>query len=785
MEKRIVLACAVTGLLWLLSAENSCETLMDFSRGSQRTVEIILSTKKITRMVNKTYRIPLNSTNWRDWRITFADEVNETELFQADLGELVKLYPHSTWLYRMYWSFNLYWTRFGKKSFSGLWLSFSSEDPSLRSAWSPYGNDRVLSFCLYLIHFHRSNSNTTINCQAVKVRFDPLKNENPRLRSPEAIVLVSINETVIIKQTKREVYKPRSSPSNKFMKAVNGIKRAEANANALRVKTSSATLAKLKGLVEKAIRSKSYSYAREVTGKIMYLLKTRSSRRKKRDFTDELNKFLQELREKVGKNKFDTFLAVQGDVALMFAVDDTGSMGEEISAAKKVAKHIINYKRKFPIAEYILSTFNDPYPDPTNPEPVIIKNESQAIEFQKEIDKLKAHGGGDCPENTLAGILGAVDKVQFPDSPLYVFTDAGPKDATEDKISRVRAAAKEMRLTINFMLTDYCGRSSGSRKDPKNIHPVFLSLAEGTSGQAILFNNLEEMERLSSWTIETMQGCVIVTSGSNKKRRGGRGIGSTDGRYTIPVDDSVEKMFVTINTAVEGDGIILRNTDNVEISSGKLSLPYVTIYEITNPKRGAWTLTVPGSLGDHEFSVKSSSDTNVDFEHYFLVELPSRRGRRTKVPISNPVAGKLNKVIISVAGSEKLDESSLRMQLITTKGNLIRYVVIQPRGQGKFTADFNPHSSVRSFKLKLKGTTQKGYPFERISQKIGSTTTAVAWVKYASNDQTLPLDRTTFIHFQVCNFGATEFFDSLVLKDKLGYLLRRRLSPIRAYKDRC
>ena len=48
------------------------------------------------------------------------------------------------------------------------------------------------------------------------------------------------------------------------MKAVNGIKRAEANANAVRVKYSSATLAKLKDLVEKAIRSKSYTYAREV-----------------------------------------------------------------------------------------------------------------------------------------------------------------------------------------------------------------------------------------------------------------------------------------------------------------------------------------------------------------------------------------------------------------------------------------------------------------------------------------------------------------------------------------
>lgn len=125
------------------------------------------------------------------------------------------------------------------------------------------------------------------------------------------------------------------------------------------------------------------------------------------------------------------------------------------------------------------------------------------------------------------------------------------------------------------------------------------------------------------------------------------------------------------------------------------------------------------------------------------------------------------------------------MQLITTKGNPIRDVVIQAQGQGKFTADVNPPSSVRSFRLKLRGTTQKGYAFERISQKIVNTTTAVAWVKYASNDQTLPLDRTTFIHLQVCNFGATEFFDCLVLKDKLGNLLRRRLSPIRAYKGRC
>lgn len=254
MEKRIVLACAVTALLWLLCAENSCETLMEFSRGSQRTVEIILSTKKITRMVNKTYRISLEAVSKAS--IEFHDdyEVNETELFQADLGDLVDLCGNSTWA-----DYCRIWIR------SPLWLSFSPEDPSLREAWLREGRDVASSFCQSAaISF--SERNTTLNCQAVKVRFNFWKSpwDGSVFKYPTAIILVTINETVIINQTKREVYKPRSSPSNKFMKAVNGIKRAEANANAVRVKNSSATLAKLKGLVEKAIRSKSYSYAREV-----------------------------------------------------------------------------------------------------------------------------------------------------------------------------------------------------------------------------------------------------------------------------------------------------------------------------------------------------------------------------------------------------------------------------------------------------------------------------------------------------------------------------------------
>ena len=150
--------------------------------------------------------------------------------------------------------------------------------------------------------------------------------------------------------------------------------------------------------------------------------------------------------------------------------------------------------------------------------------------------------------------------------------------------------------------------------------------------------------------------------------------------------------------------------------------------------------------------------------------------------------GKLNKMVITLAGSEKVDTSSLRLQLINTEGNLIRDVPLQNRsGDGiHFTAIITPAASKPFFKLKLKGSTQSGNPFERISHQVIKPTTAVLRAKRASNDYTLPLRRNTFIHFQLCNFGNTEIFNVAVVKDRLRYIDRSRLpSPKRVIKGRC
>ena len=172
-----------------------------------------------------------------------------------------------------------------------------------------------------------------------------------------------VTPTVISYQKKYKTYKPRTSPSNKFLEAINSIERAVANANASDMRYSEATLARLERLLVTAIKSKSYKYAQEVLGQVMYLLSVKTSPpgRKKRSSQNVGGKFVEGLRQQVGSSTFDSFMAVQGDVTLMFVIDDTGSMRDEIQATKNIAIDIINYPRLAPV-DYILSPFNDPYP---------------------------------------------------------------------------------------------------------------------------------------------------------------------------------------------------------------------------------------------------------------------------------------------------------------------------------------------------------------------------------------------------------------------------------------
>ena len=144
--------------------------------------------------------------------------------------------------------------------------------------------------------------------------------------------------------------------------------------------------------------------------------------------------------------------------------------------------------------------------------------------------------------------------------------------------------------------------------------------------------------------------------------------------------------------------------------------------------------------------------------------------------------GKLNTLVITLAGSEKVDNSSLRLQLITKDGSHISDVTLQPRDSVHFSASVMAPAQV--FKLKLRGNTRSGSPFQRISRQIIEPSKVLLRVWSASNDYTLPHNGITFLHFQLCNYGVRERFQ-VTVKERLGYLVTPRMSRRIARTNSC
>lgn len=68
---------------------------------------------------------------------------------------------------------------------------------------------------------------------------------------------------------------------------------------------------------------------------------------------------LLQLKSVLGNGGFDDLMSVNGDVSLVFAIDTTGSMAGEITAAKNIINAIASYPREGNV-NYILSPFADP-----------------------------------------------------------------------------------------------------------------------------------------------------------------------------------------------------------------------------------------------------------------------------------------------------------------------------------------------------------------------------------------------------------------------------------------
>jgi len=113
---------------------------------------------------------------------------------------------------------------------------------------------------------------------------------------------------------------------------------------------------------------------------------------------------------------------------VVFVIDDTGSMGNEIAAIKAGASTFMTDIQAVADAQFGVVSFDDPAADT-----VLHHNLSDDVaSVQAALNPIVASGGGDCPEFAISGISTAADQMTWranSERIIFLVTDAGVKDA--------------------------------------------------------------------------------------------------------------------------------------------------------------------------------------------------------------------------------------------------------------------------------------------------------------------------------------------------------------------
>uniref|UniRef100_A0A8C8VFL1 von Willebrand factor A domain containing 7 n=1 Tax=Pelusios castaneus TaxID=367368 RepID=A0A8C8VFL1_9SAUR len=273
--------------------------------------------------------------------------------------------------------------------------------------------------------------------------------------------------------------------------------------------------------------------------------------------------FLRELRRDLAHDKrFMRLLDVSPTTGLSFVLDTTGSMGEEIGAARLQAREIIS-RRLGSIEEpdyYLLVPFHDPGFGP-------VHKTSDASEFLKILDSISPLAGGDEPEMCLSALQLALLHSP-PMSEIFVFTDASAKDA--HLRSSVEALIQERRCKVTFLITEDPSRTRVKREVlAPDRFDLYVDLARSSGGQVIFTDNAN---------IRQVAGIIGETTASSVGRR--------DPTHHFWIDSRVDTVVVTI----QGDGGQRR--PHPTTGRGKTCVP---------PPVGRWTVEVsaPGNYSVH------------------------------------------------------------------------------------------------------------------------------------------------------------------------------------------
>ncbi|CAH1248685.1 VWA7 [Branchiostoma lanceolatum] len=472
------------------------------------------------------------------------------------------------------------------------------------------------------------------------------------------------------------------------------------------------------------------------------------------------------LLSQIGEENFREVLNLGSGNSMVFVIDVSGSMGDDVVAVRRETVQIVQSTTGTANApyNYILSTFSDPA------ELTTIQTTRDPNEMITWLNALTVHGGGDCPEYCFSGIELALRNC-LPDSKVFIFTDADPKDP--EKYSSISALMQEKEAVLNFLLTGSCtrrnlqdGQEKGYLKATSHItnkrsyRDWYEQLAQ-ESGGSVYEGDKEDIADLTGVISVALSNSAPVTLYKATLPAG-------SGRVVpLEVDSALLELVISLVAANSAPNVAIETPGGTQQVFGTPDAEIVVnvgtnrLYQIKNPSPGTWRLRLRDS---QQYMLEVTGKSIVDFSYQFM----KTTSNGILLPIDGrPVAGVNTTVIVDVLGSENVRQLT-RISLVNEVGNELVSSAMTAVG-GLLAAKYSAVAAIptEEFRVKIEGKDVNNTVFQRVQPTFIQPQS----FSLALQGEIEPLFAGGFtdVHFLLVNHGAQGTFSLSATDD--AYIL--------------
>ncbi|XP_019616852.1 PREDICTED: von Willebrand factor A domain-containing protein 7-like [Branchiostoma belcheri] len=430
------------------------------------------------------------------------------------------------------------------------------------------------------------------------------------------------------------------------------------------------------------------------------------------------------LLSQIGADKFKQVLNLGSGNSMVFVIDVSGSMSDDVAAVGQESIQIVQRTLGTATApyNYILSTFNDPE------DLGQVRTTKDPDVMITWLNELRVDGGGDCPEYCFSGIEQAL-LICLPESPLFIFTDADPKDP--EKYGIITALMEEKQARLNFLLTGSC--TSRDKLDGQE-----QGYYEATSHTAHRRSNRNWYEQLA----EQSGGSVYEGDKEN--------ITELTGVISVTLSNSAPVTLYKASLPA-GSGRVVP----VQVDSALLELAISLVAANSAPD-----VVIETPDDSQHYMLEVTGKSILDFSYQFMRTTTNG----ILLPIDGrPVAGVNTTVIVDVLGSENVQQLT-RISLLNEAGDGLVSSPMTSVG-GLLGAKYSAVvvMPTEKFRVKIEGSDVNNTLFQRVQPTVIQPQSFD--LALVGEKEPLFAGSTADVHFLLVNHGARSTFSLAATDD--------------------